>query len=352
MRSLSIILLSLSINIVAALQLPNLPNKVENENGNLVEKAIETKTGVKYETTKEIEKDILSLNRIDWLEYKKIIKRVETNIEELYKPQQGTPLVKETTKKLEGFYQNRNPNFLGANITQKLNQMKQQVSQNFTNRQDTNNVSKQSNTKWIEGYCFFDRRIIVFGNQKIPITIYCAFTGTKSFGKLQGTLEPDLKNYSLLFKPEYVVLEKKVYKVVKGYVLNGSRTNTNIASVINVPNVKKILANTAIDTADTASKMIQDAVSQQQQQVKVNGDVVIQQRSVDFSTIGEGIVWSALASLVKNTASVIKDNLSNIPMTFEIYQGTKIYVNLEIKPLQYDQSVNTINTLNLPYGIK
>jgi len=180
------------------------------------------------------------------------------------------------------------------------------------------------------GYCFFDRDIEVFGFEKMYATLPCSFEGINQLAQVMGELIPKPQSYTLVFKPIEVYIGNRIYKVKGGYALSGDRSSINVASEVNPQAVKKILASAGADASQQASDMIQNAVKSAQTQVSVNGDVVVKKTEFDIDVLGEGVLWAGIASLISNTAQYFKNQAEKIPVTFRIYKGSRIWLNIDV----------------------
>jgi len=185
----------------------------------------------------------------------------------------------------------------------------------------------------LRGYCYFDRNVVVYGSLKMYATLPCAFKGISQPAKVFGELVPNLKNYALLFVPKKVYINGIPFKVVGGYALSGDGSTINIANEVNDQAIKRILATAGVDAGEKASKLIEKSAEGAQTTVTVNGDVVVKKTNFDIDVIGTSVFWTAVASLVKNTAEYFKDQTERIPITFKIYKGAKVYLDIDAKKL-------------------
>jgi hypothetical protein len=203
-------------------------------------------------------------------------------------------------------------------------------------------IKKPSNSKQTEklgqetvlhlrGYCFFDRNITVYGRLKMYATLPCAFEGIPQMAQVFGELVPSVSNYALLFVPKKVYINGIPFKVEGGYALSGDGSTVNVANEVNDQAIKKILASSGVDASKEASKMIEKSAEQAQTEVNVNGDVVVKKTEFDVDILGKSILWSGIASFVGNVANYFKEQSDRIPVTFKIYKGTKIYLDIDAK---------------------
>jgi hypothetical protein len=183
----------------------------------------------------------------------------------------------------------------------------------------------------LRGYCFFDRDIVVYGHLKMYATLPCAFEGISQTAEVFGELVPRLQNYSLIFVPKKVYIGGIPFKVQGGYALSGDGSTVNIANEVNDQAIKRILATAGVDAGEKSAKLIEKSAEGAQTEVNVNGDVVVKKTNFDIDIVGSSAFWTAIASLVKNTADYFKTQTDRIPITFKIYRGTKIYLDIDAK---------------------
>ena len=213
--------------------------------------------------------------------------------------------------------------------------IKQNQQNQITTPTEGNRPSRsRQNRIRLMGYCFFDRDIEIFGFEKMYATLPCSFEGIEGTAQVMGELIPKPRSYSLEFKPLEVYIGHRIYKVVSGYALSGDRSSVNIASEIDTQAIKKILASAGVDAGEQTAEMIKQGARDAQTTVTVNGDVVVKKSEFDINLIGKSALWTGIASLVKNTADYFKRETQNIPITYKIYKGSRLWLNIDVKPLQ------------------
>ena len=225
--------------------------------------------------------------------------------------------------------------------TWKIKLPKSNSQSNFENQQYISSQVNKPQRERIIGYCEFDRTIKVYGNQKMFVNIPCWFEGVSGEATLFGVLIPKLKNYSLVLKPIEVYTNSEVYRVVSGYALSGDRSSPNIASEINLKRIEKILAKTGRYVASDMRDVITETAKGTQQQVTVNGDVVVKKSELNLNLLGKTALLDSIVALAQGIADEIDKETSNIPITFKIERGSLVFVNAIIEPEKYQTHPQT-----------
>jgi len=195
--------------------------------------------------------------------------------------------------------------------------------------------------KRVIGYCEFDRDVKVYGSQKMFVNIPCWFEGLSGEATLFGVLIPQLKNYSLVLKPIEIYTNSEIYRVVSGYALSGDRSSPNVASEINLKRIEKILARTGNYVAKDMRDVITETAKGTQQQVTVNGDVVVKKSELNLNLLGKTAMLDSIVALAQGIAEEIKKETSNIPITFKVERGSVVFVNAIIEPEKYQVQTQT-----------
>jgi hypothetical protein len=186
------------------------------------------------------------------------------------------------------------------------------------------------------GYCEFDRDIKVFGRQRMYVNIPCYLNGLGGSATLFGELVPQLENYSLVLKPIELYTESgEIYKVISGYALSGDRSSPNVATEINLRRIEKILAKAGKSVAKDMREVIKDTAKGQQEEVNVNGDVVIKKNELSLNLLGKSALIDGIVALAEGIADVVDKETSNIPVTFKIAKGSLVYLNVIAVPERY-----------------
>jgi hypothetical protein len=197
------------------------------------------------------------------------------------------------------------------------------------------NQQAQVAKKHLTGYCYFDRALNIT-TLTLPVELPCQFSDG-SVGILAGELMPDLKTYSLILKPQRVIINGVEYKVSSGYVLNRSRSSMNVADEVNKQYLKKVLYAAVSQGATEGLNAYQQYVQGKYTTTTVVGTdnpVVVQDHNYPSSYPIVSAALGFLKGLTQAFSQIIQKETNNVPVLYKVNSGKVVYVNLYVERTQ------------------
>ena len=192
--------------------------------------------------------------------------------------------------------------------------------------------------KLVTANCMVHQNIKV--SLKDFMKLSCQLVDSDEIIEVFGSYISDSRNFSLLGKIDYIVRNKKVYKVTKEtYMTNALETSYNLATTVNTRAIEKVnttlIKSVTSEMANEGKSILGDIKQSNQQQETVydqNGNPVMATTNTKPSTsdITERVFYSLVIGALDGVSQIADKMEEKLPFLYQINKGSFLKANIFI----------------------